>query len=125
MTETRRKQVLLVDNEEDVLVLLEHTLETEGYETTTAWSGRQALELLARRSFDLVVLDDHLSDFDAEQLLDWLAVAQRNVPVTVTQNPGQAARAAERYLSRGASAVVFKCLPHQIRARVEQVLPAA
>ncbi len=125
MIEARRKQVLLVDNEEDVLLLLEHALETEGYETTTAWSGRQALELLARRNFDLVVLDDHLSDFDAEQLLDWLAVTQRSVPVIVTQNPGQTAQAAERYLSLGASAVVFKRSPHLIRARVDQVLPAA
>jgi len=125
MTEAKRKQILLVDNEEDVLVLLEHALETEGYETTTAWSGRQALELLARRSFDLVVLDDQLSDFCAEELLKQLHSCSRSIPVIVTQNPGAPPSTAERYLSLGACRVALKRSPHQIQACVDQVLPAA
>ena len=125
MTKAMRKQVLLVDNEEDVLVLLEHALETEGYATTTAWSGRQALDLLARQSFDLVVLDDQLSDLSAEELLKQLHPRSQDLPVIVTQNPGAAPFTADRYLSLGACAVVCKRPPCEIREVVEQALGAA
>ncbi len=125
MSRERRKQVLLVDNQEDVLVLLEHALETGGYETTTAWSGRQALDLLARRNFDLVVLDDHLSDADAEELLDLLGACARGTPVIVTQNPGCNGRAAQRYLSLGACAVARKGSPRELCERVGEMLSTA
>ncbi len=122
MSRERRKQVLLVDNQEDVLVMLEHALETDGYETTTAWSGRQALDLLARRNFDLVVLDDHLSDSDAEELLGLLSSCFRGTPVIVTQNPGGNGGAVQRYLSLGACAVACKWRPREVRERVDEVL---
>ena len=125
MTDAKRKQVLLVDNEEDVLVLLEHVLETEGYATSTAWSGGQALDMLARQSFDLVVLDDQLSDFSAEELLKRLHPRSRDLPVIVTQNPGAAPCSADRYLSLGACAVVCKRPPCEVRELVERALRAA
>ena len=120
-----RKQVLLVDNDEDLLVLLEQLLETGGYETTTAWSGQQALELLALRSFDLMVLDDQLSDFSAEELLRQFRALRQSIPVIVTQNPGTAPSTADRYLSLGACAVVRKRPPREIQALVDQLLPVA
>jgi CheY-like chemotaxis protein len=120
-----RKHVLVVDNDENVLLQLEHALETEGYQTTTAWSGQQALDLLAQRSFDLVVLDDQLSDSSAEELLKQLCSCRRSIPVIVTQNPGAAPCTAERYLSQGASAVVCKCPPREIQVLVDQLLPVA
>jgi len=125
MTKAMRKQVLLVDNEEDVLVLLEHALETEGYATTTAWSGRQALELLARQSFDLVVLDDQLSDLSAEELLQQMHPCRGDLPVIITQNPGAAPYTADHYLSLGACAVVCKRPPCEIRELVSQALRVA
>ncbi len=125
MRPAQRKQVLLVDNEEDVLLLHEHALETEGYATTTAWSGMEALSLLAQRGFDLVVLDDQLSDLSAEELLRQLHACGRSTPVIVTQNPGAAPCTADRYLSLGACAVACKRPPCEIRALVSQALRVA
>ena len=125
MNRRRHKHVLVVDNDEDVLVQLENALESEGYETTTAWSGQQALELLTQREFDLVVLDDQLSDASAEDLLKKLHTGSRGIPVIVTQNPGAAPCAADRYLALGACAVVLKRPSCEIQALVDKVLPVA
>lgn len=64
-----RKTILIVDDDEKVLIELEHLLEDQGYNTTTAWSGREALEFLRCRSFDFVLLDGDLPDLTCEELM--------------------------------------------------------
>lgn len=65
----QRKTILIVDDDEKVLIDLEHLLEDQGYNTTTAWSGREALQLLQSRSFDFVLLDGDLPDLTREELM--------------------------------------------------------
>jgi CheY-like chemotaxis protein len=65
-------RVLIVDDDEGVLIELEHMLESEGYRTATAWSGREALALAENAQFDLLLIDEHLADMDAGALLDQL-----------------------------------------------------
>jgi len=62
--ETKLRRILLADNDEDVLLALERTLEDRGYATATALSHPEACKLLAQARFDLWVLDDYLSDKD-------------------------------------------------------------
>lgn len=59
------RKVLIADNDEDVLVALEHALESGGYTTATALSQDQISKLLTEEEFDLCVLDDCLSDNDS------------------------------------------------------------
>lgn len=67
--ETQRKTILIVDDDEQVLIELERLLEDQGYNTTTAWSGREALQMLQSRSFDFVLLDRDLPDLTREELM--------------------------------------------------------
>ena len=60
--------ILIVDDDEDVPIHLEHVLETEGYRTATAWGGKEALSLSEETKFDLMLIDEHISDLD----LNWL-----------------------------------------------------
>jgi CheY-like chemotaxis protein len=69
MPETRLRRILLADNDEDVLVALERTLEDGGYATATALSHAEASKLVSQGTFDLCVLDDYLSDKDSIQVL--------------------------------------------------------
>lgn len=69
MPENRAGTILVVDNDEDVLIALERVLEEKGYATTLAVSGAEACKLLSEGSFDLLVLDDYLSDRDSVQTL--------------------------------------------------------
>lgn len=67
--ESQRKTILIVDDDEQVLIDLERLLEDQGYATTTAWSGREALEMLQAKSFDFVLLDGDLPDLTREELM--------------------------------------------------------
>jgi CheY-like chemotaxis protein len=64
-----RKSILIVDDDAEVLMALERLLETQGYRTTTAWSGHDALRLLQHQRFDLLLLDQDLPDVNCDDLL--------------------------------------------------------
>jgi DNA-binding response OmpR family regulator len=52
-----REKILIVDDEKKMVRLIQTCLEQEGYETTVAYDGEQALESFAADEPDLVVLD--------------------------------------------------------------------
>ena len=67
--DVKRKTILIVDDDEQVLIELERLLENQGYDTTTAWSGGEGLRLLQSKSFDFVLLDGDLPDLTSEELI--------------------------------------------------------
>lgn len=56
----RKTSVLIVDDDESMLEYCDAILICLGYEAATASTGRQALAMLATRSFD-IVLTDHIT----------------------------------------------------------------
>lgn len=66
--ETGRGRVLVVDDEEAVARMLVEALGEEGHVVKMATDGRQALDLLAREPFDLVLADLKMPGLDGEQL---------------------------------------------------------
>jgi DNA-binding NtrC family response regulator len=57
MREKRPIQVLVVDDEKPTRVLMERELPPSGCAVVTAQSGEEALDVLSRRDFDVVLLD--------------------------------------------------------------------
>lgn len=51
------KSVLIVDDEHDILLAAEILLEDEGYEVRIARNGREALERMAEKRPDVVLMD--------------------------------------------------------------------
>jgi CheY-like chemotaxis protein len=70
-------RILIVDDDEEVLIHLERLLEGEGYNTATAWSGKEALELSGKAKFDLLLVDEHLGEVETAKLWEEL---QRHQP---------------------------------------------
>lgn len=54
---SRRKRILVVDDDDAVRIGLDDVLVTEGYEVATATNGIQALAILRRQPCDLALLD--------------------------------------------------------------------
>jgi CheY-like chemotaxis protein len=73
-------KILIVDDDEHVLIELEHILEDEGYTTATAWSGQDAVRLLEAGQFDLLLIDEHLGDLKFSTLANKLRQLQPPVP---------------------------------------------
>ncbi len=51
------KKVLYIEDNQDNMSLVVWILEDEGYEVVQAWTAEEGLELLARQSVDLVLMD--------------------------------------------------------------------
>jgi len=58
------KKIFVVDDDENILNLERTILEQKGFEVTTCGGGAEALEILAERVFDLVLLDVMMPEVD-------------------------------------------------------------
>jgi two-component system response regulator PilR (NtrC family) len=84
MTETA-STILVVDDELSMRELLEYMLTKEGYQVTCAKSGREAIDLLGKNHFDLMLCDIRLGDITG---LDVLRAAKNTdsdiVPIMIS-----------------------------------------
>jgi CheY-like chemotaxis protein len=64
-----KKRILVVDDEQDVCESLKSFLGRRGYEATIAVTGLQAVEILAKETFPVVLLDLKMPYFDGWQVL--------------------------------------------------------
>jgi cyclic di-GMP phosphodiesterase len=63
-------RVLVVDDEAGVCALLARSLAREGYDCQSCLSGREALELLERESFDAIIADVRMPEMSGLRLLE-------------------------------------------------------
>jgi DNA-binding NtrC family response regulator len=81
-------RVLIIDDERTLRESCRTFLGTEGYTVEVCGKGKEALELLQRREFDLVLIDLYMSDVPGMKLLD--AALKKNpetIVIIMTGNP--------------------------------------
>ena len=103
-----RPKVLIVDYQEDTLIAFERLLEDEGFDTTTVWTGLEALKAFHDQKFDLVLMAEYLPDMNAEEFMRELRRADGDVPCVVMQPGGEQNTDTHRLRSAGAVGVVCK-----------------
>ncbi|PYQ47929.1 MAG: hypothetical protein DMF78_22515, partial [Acidobacteria bacterium] len=116
----REPVVLVVDDEHDTAELIRDTLRTEGLRTQVAHHGRQALELIARKKPDLVILDIMMPEMSGFEVLEALARDEgtSGIPVLVLTARGDESDA-RRGLELGARRYMSK--PFDVRALIAEV----
>ena len=72
--------ILICDDEKDIVSALEIYLRAEGYDTTVAYNGREALEKLQEQQIQLVLLDVMMPELDGISTLSRIR-QESNVPV--------------------------------------------
>jgi CheY-like chemotaxis protein len=75
--------VLIVENDASVRFLLRVLLERDGYAVTEAVNGNEALAQLARRSFDVILLDLMMPQVSGYELLEYIGKPARRANVIV------------------------------------------
>jgi CheY-like chemotaxis protein len=76
------RNILIVDDEEDIRALYESELEGEGYSAHSVSSGEEALQYMEQNpQVDLVILDIKMAQLDGLQVLEQLRSKKTNVPV--------------------------------------------
>ena len=76
-----RSRILIVDDEAHLAEGIRENLEAEGYETEVAHDGRQGLERIRARNFDLVLLDVMMPNMDGIELCAQIRGEGRQTPV--------------------------------------------
>ena len=62
MTGGKRRRILIVSNDEQQVAPLRELLEHDGYGVWTTWSGREALQEIASKRYDALLVDDYVPD---------------------------------------------------------------
>ncbi|MDR3037836.1 MAG: sigma 54-interacting transcriptional regulator [Candidatus Adiutrix sp.] len=75
--------ILIVDDEKNYHLPLTTLFRHEGYETLSAYSGREAWEILIEREVDLVLSDMTMPDGDGLELLTRIKATKAEIPVVM------------------------------------------
>jgi putative nucleotidyltransferase with HDIG domain len=76
-------RILVVDDESHVRSMIGATLERRGYDVQLASSGREAMEMLEKNAYDLVLTDIVMKDGNGIALLERMHGQQPNLPVVM------------------------------------------
>jgi DNA-binding response OmpR family regulator len=104
---TNQKHVLIVEDEKPLSHALALKLGHEGFAVTVAQNGQEGLDLLAKQSFDIVLLDLMMPVIDGFQVLGTLKAKGPMPYVIVLSNLSQH-EDEERVLALGAKKYFIK-----------------
>src|SRR5262245_58856444 len=85
------QRVLIVDDDADIQRLVSYNLSQDGFDVTTANTGRTALESIQRQAPDMVVLDLMLPDIDGIEVCRTLRQRDsfRRIPILMLTARGE------------------------------------
>ena len=106
--------ILVVDDDEDILDLIERHLSNRGYEVLTAYDGEQAISLLDKLMFDLVITDLKMPKFDGMEVLKKAKEKDPNIEVVILTGHGTMDNVVEALRDGGAFDYLQKPL-HNIK----------
>lgn len=75
------ESILVVDDEESVRKMIAVLLQKEGYQVSSSGDGKEALEMLGERGFDLVLCDVRMPVMDGLELLEKIGSAYPDTTV--------------------------------------------
>jgi DNA-binding NtrC family response regulator len=118
-----KRQILIVDDEMDMLKLLKRSLEPDlNCQVETALSGEQALQLLERKIFDLILADIKMPGMDGLELLELIKRENPDITVLMMTGHGDIETAVEAMKS-GAYDYITKPFDHDaLVLRLEKAL---
>lgn len=117
-----KERILIVDDEEDLTLGYSKCLEKVGYEVRTANSGEDAVELLKKELFDLVLLDIRLPQMSGMEVLQKALEIDPNLIVIMITAHGSVQSAVDA-MRKGAYDYLMKGFDHdELRQAVRKAL---
>lgn len=114
--------ILVIDDDADICMLLNRYLSKNGFNVTTAHSGKQALESIASQVPDIALCDFRLEDMNGGELLEKIKQNNPQVPVIIMTGYSDV-RTAVNIMKLGAFDYVTKpLLPEEILLAINKAL---
>ncbi|MGF1486314.1 MAG: response regulator transcription factor [Prochloraceae cyanobacterium] len=121
------KQLLLIDDDPNLILLVKDYLEFRGYQVLTAENGREALEILQESLPDMIICDVMMPEMDGHTLVQQIRKNSRTnwIPVLFLSAKGQS-QDRVKGLNVGADVYMVKPFePEELVAQVESSLKQA
>jgi len=118
------KRILVVDDEPDIASLVSYNLKKEGFSVTAVHDGGEALDLVKKKEFDLILLDLMLPGIHGMEICRILRAGPKtkNIPIIMLTAKGDETDRV-RGLETGADDYMTKPFsPRELIARVKAVL---
>lgn len=115
-------KVLYVDDEEQLLLLVKNQLTVEGFTVETVNSGEDAFEILAKKTFDVILLDirmPRISGIDVLKHIQQNKIKSRVVMLTAVDDLSVALEAVK------SGAIDYLTKPYEFETLVSAILRAA
>ncbi len=113
--------ILLVDDEKGYLNVLSNRLSKRSIHATKAFSGTEAIQILRKNDFDVVVLDLKMEDMDGIEVLKVIKKMVPELPVIILSGHGSQTAAREG-ISLGAFDYLTK--PCELSELIEKIKQA-
>ena len=81
-------RILIVDDEPNIVRLLSMSLKSDGYETYSAYDGKQAFEVFEKEKPDIVVTDIKMPEMDGLELLKKIKQTDSETEVIIVTGHG-------------------------------------
>lgn len=118
------KNILAVDDSSGVRKMVKFALKTKGHDVVTAVDGREGLEKLMERDYELIILDINMPRLDGFGLLDKLKriPEKADIPILMLTTEGQE-EDKDKALGMGANTYMVKPFkPTELISTVERML---
>ena len=116
-----KKSILIVDDEKNIRLTLNHSLESLGAEIDIAVTGEEALDMLGRRSFDIILLDLKLPGIDGMEVLRKEREINPDTKVIIVTAHGTVDNAVEAMKLGAVDFIQKPFAPTEIRGLVSKV----
>jgi CheY-like chemotaxis protein len=119
-----KKKILIVDDEPYLIDIQEQIIKREGYESITAETGKQAVEIAAAQLPDLILLDFSLPDMDGLEVARLIHANPKSQSTPIIFVTGDTSlEQKDKCLEAGFSNYINKPFkPEQIRSSIRRML---
>lgn len=117
-----KKKIIVIDDDKSILRTFTRILQKVGYEIDVAETGKEAIEKVEGRQYDLALVDIRLPDMDGTELLAKLKKQLQNtVKIMITGFPSL--ETGVKALDEGADAYLVKPVkPQELLALLDEKL---
>lgn len=120
-----RPKILVVDDEPDVVMFIERSLNSDDFDVVTAYDGISALDLAESQGPDLILLDIMMPMMSGYEVCEQLRAnpQTQDIPI-ITMSSAHTPDARSQSLKHGATTLLMKpFLPAELVAQIRRYLP--
>ena len=114
--------ILIVEDEEDILDLMEYTLEKEGYDVITCIDTSNVRDMLDEEDISLMLMDRNLPGVEGSRFISSLRSEGYNVPVIYVSAKDSSDEIVEGFDSGGDDYITKPFNLNELKARVKSLI---